>query len=98
MKASKKICDAAVTIGGYSDRYVRFNDIPVGSWVDHGHKSGNGSTVFASRIYGAVKIECEATSRKALRNKIVSAYHQYAKINDLSFELLCHSLTNNDKG
>lgn len=59
-----------LTAKGFRSGEVMVQDRMLGRFVTHGHASGNGKTVYASRIYKPFRIQVEAASKGSMLNKI----------------------------
>lgn len=58
---------------GFSGGSILFDGRRLGSFVTHGHKSGNGNTVYASRIFKPCRIQVEGATKRSMLNKVASA-------------------------
>lgn len=81
---SLTLCKELLSVNGRSSGDVNFDGRHLGRFVTHGHRSGNGQTVYASRITAPFRIEVEGTTRNSMMSKIAAELHKGVKEHGLA--------------
>lgn len=80
-------CKNKLSAKGYTGSgQVFFEGRYLGRFVTHGHRSGNGKTVYASRIVKPFRIQVKGASHSSMLNKIASKLAKVARDKGLSYD------------
>lgn len=87
-KLTVAFCKEMLSAKGFSGGPIYFEGRYLGRFVTHGHHSGNGKSVYASRITAPFHIMVTASNRQSMLNKVASELAKGAKEKGISIDAI----------